>query len=183
MPNISVFMVLELCGWLKICEPVVQYIAQDCVTKSMCRVPSTFIQSIYTTLSYPTLTVVSEDETALIIDTETTMGQLTSTSELYKLYFQHPSAPQCEKTNSFNIELVTEESEYPAGIHCHSEVISAAHMHVVIQWSGSGRWNNMCISWRGKPEFIRYTIDWGGERIFDDSRVRLAVFYDIQDKM
>ena len=67
-------MVLELCGWLKICEPVVQYIAQDCVTKSMCRVPSTFIQSIYTTLSYPTLTVVSEDETALIIGTETTMG-------------------------------------------------------------------------------------------------------------
>ena len=60
-----------------------------------------------------------------------------------------------EEVGSFNIELVTEESEYPADIHCHSEVISAAHMHLVVEECYyNGRWYNTCISWTGKPEYI-----------------------------
>ena len=90
-----------------------------------------------------------------------------------------------EEVGSFNIELVTEESEYPADIHCHSEVISAAHMHFVVEVYCNGRWYNRRISWVGKPE---YSEERGGV-VWDDmlwnnyrARSRLVVYYDIRDK-
>ena len=89
-----------------------------------------------------------------------------------------------EEVGSFNIELVTEESEYPADIHCHSEVISAAHMHLVVElYCSSGIWYNMCISWLGKPEYSeeRGGVVWGG-MLWNNCRVRLVVYYDIRDK-
>ena len=103
---------------------------------------------------------------------------------LYKLYFQHPAAPQCEKhaecgfmlkvtpyskeeAGKFNIQLVTEESEYPADIHCHTEMISAAHMHLVMEWNTlvvDGLQTLDINSWKGRPEYsetIGY-VEWGG---------------------
>ena len=82
------------------------------------------------------------------------------------------------------IQLVTEESEYPADIHCHSEVISAAHMHLVIEWNYGGRWctNLYFNSWRGRPEYNEEIggVVWGGE-LYDNRAVRLVVYYDIRD--
>ena len=85
------------------------------------------------------------------------------------------------ETGKFNIELVTEESEYPADIHCHSEVISAAHMHLVVEYCNN-RWYNCCYSWAGKPEYSVETggVVWGG-RLCDNETVRLVVYYDIRD--
>ena len=88
-----------------------------------------------------------------------------------------------EEVSSFNIELVTEESEYPADIHCHSEVISAAHMHLVMEYYSTGRWCNTCICWGGKPEYSeeRGGVVWGGV-LCNHCRARLVVYYDIRDK-
>ena len=202
MPNISYFMIVELCclnvfsGELR--EKILQNITQICANKSLCTLPITFVQGFFTT--YLPQSVISDDNTAVIVGTETTELQLVTTSELYKFYFQHPAAPQCEKhtecgfmlkvtpcskeeVGSFNIELVTEESEYPADIHCHSEVISAAHMHLVMEVYYNDRWFNRCISWRGKPDYSeeRGGVVWGG-MLCDNSRARLVVYYDIRDK-
>ena len=121
--------------------------------------------SVYLSLLRPPQTLLSED---VIVSTETTLKQFVTTSELYKFYFQHPAAPRCDKhaecgfvlkvtprlkEEVCNIVLVTEESEYTADIHCHSEVISAAHMHLVVEEYCSGRWNNVCISWTGRPKY------------------------------
>ena len=89
-----------------------------------------------------------------------------------------------EEVGSFNMEIVTEEREYPADIHCHSEVISAAHMHLVVEYysKGKGRWYNRRISWRGKPEYSeRGGVVWG-DMLCNDCRARLVVYYDIRDK-
>ena len=206
MPNISYFMIVEICFMAVISdelrEKILQNITQIFANKSLCTLPSTFVQGFYYTDKLAKLpqSVILDDNTAVIIGTETTIVQLVTTSELYKFYFQHPAAPQCEKhtecgfmlkvtpcskeeVGSFNIELVTEESEYPADIHCHSEVISAAHMHLVVEWYYRGRWCNMRISWRGKPEYSeeRGGVVWGGWSC-NNSRARLVVYYDIRDK-
>ena len=206
MPKIS-FMIVELCYRdLFSCElrdKILQNITQICANNSLCKLPSTFVQGfLYTDrLAKLPQSVISDDNTAVLIGTETRLVQLVTTSELYKFYFQHPAAPRCEKhtecgfmlkvtpcskeeVGSFNIELVTEESEYPADIHCHSEVISAAHMHLVVEWYYSkGRWYNWCISWAGKPEYSeeRGGVVWDGA-LCNNYRARLVVYYDIRDK-
>ena len=200
MPNISVFMIFDfrLTG-LK--ANIVREVLQN-ITRTLCRVPSRYFE----TPSYNTVflykldkSFISEDDTACIVGTESTKNKLVTTSELYKFYFQHPAAPLCEKhtecgfmlkvtpclkyeVGNFNIQLVTEESEYPADIHCHSEVISAAHMHLVVEYYYYDRWYNGRISWREKPEYSeeRGGVVWGG-MLCDDTIVRLAVYYDIRD--
>ena len=205
MPKISYFMIVELCYrhlFSSVRDKVLQNITQIFANKSLCKLPSTFVQGFFTTdrLAKLPQSVISDDNAVVIVGTETTLVQLVNTSELYKFYFQHPAAPQCEKhtecgfmlkvtpcskeeVGSFNIELVTEESEYPADIHCHSEVISAAHMHLVIEVYYSGRWCNTFISWRGKPEYSeeRSGVVWDGG-LCNNSRARLVVYYDIRDK-
>ena len=95
-----------------------------------------------------------------------------------------------EEAGKFNIQLVTEESWYPADIHCHSEVISAAHMHLVIEWNCGGIWytDSDINSWKGRPEYsaeIGYVV-WDGvfcddNILFGNIPVRLVVYYDIRD--
>ena len=178
---------------------ILQIITQICATKSLCRVPSTFVQSIpsratrdiFTSLPQ---TVVSDNDTVVIEGIETpTLNELVTSAKFYKFYFKHPLAPRCEKDSecgfmlqitpgsleeagTFNIELVTEE--YPADIHCHE--ISAAHMHLVVERYFNNRWCNLCISWRGKPEYSERGVKWGGW-LCDKYRVRLVVYYDIRD--
>ena len=169
--NISMFMVVELCYMDKcksVRDKVLQNITQIFASKSMCRVPSRFIQSFQKpdVLTNLPQSVISDDDTVVIVGTKTSTRKLVTTSELYKFYFQHPAAPRFEKhtecgfmlkvtpsskeeSGKFNIQLVTEESEYPAGIHCHSEVISAAHMHLVMEFEYiDDRWytDDHCIS-------------------------------------
>ena len=206
IPNISIFMVVELCNMYEFQserDKVLQNITQIFASKSLCRVPSRFIQKFYrpVVLSKLPQSVLSEDDITVIVGTKTTLfNELVTTSELYKFYFQHPAALQCDKhtecgfmlkvtpcskeeDGKYNIQLVTEESEYPADIHCHSEVISAAHMHLVIEWD-CGRWctNTYCNSWRGRPEYSeeRGGVVWGGV-LLDNYAVRLDVYYDIRD--
>ena len=206
IPNISIFMVVELCyldEFESVRDKVLQNLTQIFASKSLCRVPSRFIQSFYVPdkLSKLPQLVISEDDTAVIVGTATSLRELVSTSKLYKFYFQHPAAPQCEKhtecgfmlkvtpsskeeDGKFNIQPVTEESEYPAGIHCHSEVISAAHMHLVMEVKYSNnRWctDYHCISWKGRPE---YSAERGVECdgvVLGNANVRLVVYYDIRD--
>ena len=204
--NISIFMVVELCcmkEFRSVRDKVIQNITQIFASKSLCRVPSRFIQSFLNpdVLSKLPQSVISEDDITVIVGTKTLLNRLVTTAELYKFYFQHPAALHCEKhtecgfmlqvtTSSkeeygkFNIQLVTEESEYPADIHCHSEVISAAHMYLVIEWNYGGRQctNFYCNSWRGRPEYSeeRGGVVWGGVRCAN-SAVRLVVYYDIRD--
>ena len=199
IPNISIFMVAELCiSYLRVRANILQIITQICATKSLCRVPSTFVQSfrlratrdIFTSLPQ---TVVSDNDTVVIEGTEiTTLKELLNSAKFYKFYFKHPLAPRCEidtecgfmlkvtpcsmeEADTFNIELVTEE--YPADIHCHE--ISAAHMHLVVEWYFNNRWCNWCISWSGKPEYSERYVNWGG--LCDNDRARLVVYYDIRD--
>ena len=205
MPNISYFMIVEFCYYKLFSgerDKILQNITQIFANKPLCTLPITFVQGFFTTdqLTKIPQSVISDDNAAVIVGTETTLVQLVTTSELYKLYFQHPAAPRCEKhtecgfmlkvtpcskeeVGSFNIELVTEESEYPADIHCHSEVISAAHMHLVVEGYYRGRWCNLCISWGGKPEYSeeRGGVVWGGWSC-NNYRARLVVYYDIRDK-
>ena len=145
--------------------------------------------------------VISEDDITVIVGTKTLLKKLLTTAELYKLYFQHPAALQCDKHTEcgfmlqvtpcskeeygkFNIQLVTEESEYPADIHCHSEVISAAHMHLVIELN-YGIWctHYYFNSWRGRPEYSeeRGGVEWVGMLCGNYYPVRLVVYYDIRD--
>ena len=206
MQNTSIFMVVELCYISKfksVRGKVLQNITQIIASKSLCRVPSRFIQSFRKPdiLSKLPQSVISEDDTAVIVGTKTLLKKLVTTSELYKLYFQHPAALQCDKhtecgfmlqvtpcskeeDGKFNIQLVTEESEYPADIHCHSEVISAAHMHLVIELNYGGRWctHSYFNSWRGRPEYSeeRGGVEWGGV-LCGNYPVRLVVYYDIRD--
>ena len=206
MQNISIFMVVELCymyEFQSVRDKVLQNITQIFASKSLCRVPNRFIQRFLNpgVLSKLPQSVISEDDTAVIVGTETTFIRLVTTSELYKLYFQHPAAPQCEKhtecgfmlqvtpcskeeAGKYNIQLVTEESEYPADIHCHNEVISAAHMHLVIELKYGGIWcsDSDCNSWRGRPEYSekRGGILWGGVSC-GNYPARLVVYYDIRD--
>ena len=206
MQNISIFMVVELCymyEFQSVRDKVLQNITQIFASKSLCRVPSRFIQSFQKpgVLSKLPQSVISEDGITVIVGTKTLLKKLVTTSELYKFYFQHPAAPQCEKhtecgfmlqvtpcskeeAGKFNIQLVTEESEYPADIHCHSEVISAAHMHLVIERNYGGRWctNLYCNSWRGRPDYSEEggCVEWGGV-LLDNYAVRLVVYYDIRD--
>ena len=206
MQNISIFMVVELCNiyeFQSVRDKVLQNITQIFASKSLCRVPRRFIQSFYRpgVLSKLPQSVISEDDTAVIVWTDTTLPRLLTTSELYKFYFQHPAAPPCEKhtecgfmlqvtpcskeeSGKFNIQLVTEESEYPADIHCHSEVISAAHMYFVIELNYGGRWctNSYCNSWRGRPEYsvVGGGVRWGGVSC-NNYPARFVVYYDIRD--
>ena len=206
MQNSSIFMVVELCYMKKfksVRDKVLQNITQIFASKSLCRVPSRFIQSFYErgVLSKLPQSVISEDDITVIVGTKTLLKKLVTTSELYTFYFQHPAAPQCEKhtecgfmlqvtpcskeeAGKFNILLVTEESEYPADIHCHSEVISAAHMHLVIErnYYGSSYTNLKCNSWRGRPEYSEEGggVVWGGAKC-GYYPVRLVVYYDIRD--
>ena len=206
VPNISIFMVVELCyldEFESVRDKVLQNITQIFASKSLCRVPSRFIQSFQKpdVLTNLPQSVISDDDTSVIVGTKTLFSKLVTTSKLYKFYFQHPAAPQCEKhtecgfmlkvtpcskeeAGKFNIQLVTEESEYPAGIHCHSEVISAAHMHLVMEVKYSdNRWytDYHCISWKGRPE---YSAERGVECdgvVLRNVNVRLVVYYDIRD--
>ena len=200
MPNISYFMIIELCIFLlhKRSMFIQENITQVFGTRSLCKVPYTFYKSInnYNTLTSLPQTVFSEDDTTVIVGTETTtLQQLVATENLYKFYFHHPAAPQCEKDTEcgfilkvtpyskdeagrFNIELVTEE--YPADIHYHG--ISAAHMHLVVEYYSNCRWYNMHISWRGRPECTEGGfIKWGNDKFPGSKEVRLVVYYDIRD--
>ena len=48
IPHISIFMVAELCIWYsRVSENILQIITQICATKSLCRVTSTFVQSLF----------------------------------------------------------------------------------------------------------------------------------------
>ena len=200
MPNISVFMIVDLFRLIGLNSNIVREVLQN-ITRTLCRVPSRYFETFfYNHVLYKLdKTFISEDDTAVVVGTNTTLVQLVTTSELYKFYFQHPAAPLCEKhtecgfmlkvtpcsrweTGKFNIELVTEESEYPADFHCHIEVISAAHMHLVVEYYYNDRWNNWCFSWRGKPEYSveRGGVVWGG-MLCDDITARLVVYYDIRD--
>ena len=204
MQNISIFMVVELCymdEFYGVRDKVLQNITQIFASKSLCRVPNRFIQSFYEPdiLSKLPQSVISEDDITVIVGTTTLLKKLVTTSELYQFHFQHPAALQCDKHREcgfmlkvtpcskeedvkFNIQLVTEESEYPADIHCHSEVISAAHMHLVIEWD-CGRWcTHYCNSWRGRPEYSEESggVVWGG-MLYNNYPVRLVVYYDIRD--
>ena len=207
MPNICYFMIVEFCYLnffsSELREKILQNITQIFANKSLCKLPSTFVHGFFATdrLAKLPQSVISDDNTAVLVGTETTRVQLVTTSELYKFYFQHPAAPRCEKhtecgfmlkvtpcskeeVGSFNIELVIEESEYPADIHCHSEVISAAHMYLVVEgYCSNGIWYNTCISWRGKPEYSedRGGVVWGGA-LCNNYRARIVVYYDIRDK-
>ena len=208
VPNISYFMIFELCTELPIerSSYILQNLTQLCGTKSLCKVPRTFIQNVWDqSLGYVDRftnlpqNVVSEDDTAVIVGTKTTVQQLVSTANLYKFYFRHPAAPHCEndtecgfilkvtpyskeETGRFNIELVTEG--YPTDIHCHE--ISAAHMHLVVEYYENFGWRNMRISWIGRPEYpenvTNYMIEWGSMAIYRDLSVRLVVYYDIIDR-
>ena len=200
IPNISIFMVLELCMWSsRVSENILQIITQICATKSLCRVPSTFVQSFFSRATRDKLTslpqtVVSDNDTVVIVGTETTtLKELATFAKFYKFYFEHPLAPRCEKdtecgfmlkvtpcsmeeAGTFNIELVTEE--YPADIHYHE--ISAAHMHLAVEEYFNNTWNNLCISWVGKPEYSERGVEWGGWLCYNRT-VRLVVYYDIRD--
>ena len=199
MPNISVFMIFDFFCLIGFKSNIVREVLQN-ITQTLCRVPSRYFKSFFHNHDLYKLpkTFLSEDDTAVVIGTKTTLEQLVTTSELYKFYFQHPAAPLCEKhtecgfmlkvtpclkyeVGNFNIQLVTEESEYPADIHCHSEVISAAHMHIVVEYCNN-RWYNRRISWRGKPEYSEEKGDvvWGGV-VLVNANVRLVVYYDIRD--
>ena len=195
VPHMSVFMLIE---WGVFFPDVLPNITQICTAKSLCRVPPVFVQSFCTPgwLTDLHQTVVSEDDTAVIIGTETNLFELVTTAKSYKFYFKHPASPRCENeaqcgfmlrvtpcsktdTGTFNIELVTEE--YPADIHCHE--ISAAHMHLAVEWYAEheGRFINSCISWFGKPEYSERGVEWGG-MLCDNFRVRLVVYYDVRDR-
>ena len=200
IPDITIFMVTELCYWYSsVLANILQIITQICATKSLCRVPSTFLQSFVSRATRDKLTslpqtVVSDDDTVVIEGTETpTLNELVTSAKFYKFYFKHPLAPRCEKdtecgfmlkitpgsleeAGTFNIELVTEE--YPADIHYHG--ISAAHMHLAVEQYVNNRWCNLCISWRGKPEYSEIGVKWSGW-VCDNNRVRLVVYYDIRD--
>ena len=194
--HISAFMIVDLCRLTGLKSDIVREILQN-ITRTLCRVPSRYFESFFDNKLPKTF--LSEDDTACIVGKELTKKKLVTTSELYKFYFQHPAAPLCEKhtecgfmlkvtpcsrweTGKFNIQLVTEESEHPADIHCHSEVISAAHIHLVVEEYCNNRWYNWCISWRGKLEYSEEKggVVWGG-LFCDDTIVRLVVYYDIRD--
>ena len=200
MTNITIFMAAEeseFCPSVR--DNILQIITHICATKSLCRLPSTFVQSLFWRATRDKLTslpqtFVSDNDTVVIEGTEiTTLNELVTSAKFYKFFFKHPLAPRCEKdtecgfmlkvcpcsktdTGTFNIELVTEE--YPADIHCHE--ISAAHMHLALEWYDEGRWYNWCISWSGKPEYSERGVEWGGW-LCDNDRVRLVVYYDIRD--
>ena len=200
MPHITIFMAAELSKFYSsVRENILQIITQICATKSLCRVPSTFVQNFSSRATLDKLTslpqtVVSDDDTVVIVGTETTtFKELLTSTKFYKFYFKHPLAPLCEKdtecgfmlkitpcslegAGTFKIELVTEE--YPADIHCHE--ISAAHMHLVVERYVNHRWNNSCISWAGIPEYSESDVEWGGW-LCDNDRARLVVYYDIRD--
>ena len=64
-------------------------------------------------------------------------------------------------------------------------MISAAHMHLVIEWNHGGSiWctNSYFNSWRGRPEYSeeRGSVVWGGV-LCDNYPARLVVYYDIRD--
>ena len=205
---INSFMIIEMFNFLSLGEhnKIQKNLAQIFASKLLCRVTGKFVRN-FSRLDFSKIvpqSVISEDDTVVIMSKETTIERLISTSEFYKLYFKHPAAPQCEnhaqcgfmlqvtpcskeEAGRFNIELVSEESEYPADIHCHSEVISAAHMHLVVEHlvienlTMTGRWCNLYISWKRKPEYRDKIEDkvWG---TCNDSIVRLVVYYDVRDK-
>ena len=205
MSNISMFMIVEsLNFWIEESDNLKQNLTQIFTSKLLCRVPRIFVESFDENADLVNLpqSFVSEDDTAIIVSEETTALHLVTTTNYYKFYFQHPATPQCEndtecgfmckvtpcskkETDKFNIQLVTEESEYPADIHCHSEVISAAHMHLVLEkyFEAEKSWVNECISWFEKPEYRegRGGLVWG-DWLCDNSRVKLVVYYDIRDK-
>ena len=173
MPNISMFMMVELLAfWVNENYNLLQSMTQIFTSKLLCGVPRIFVQRFRDEsddlVDLPQ-SFFSEDDTAVIVSEETTEQQFVTNANYYKLYFQHPATLQCEndtecgfmlkvtpcskkETDKFNIQLVTEESEYPADIHCHSEVISAAHMHLVLEEYDvrENSWVNECISWLKK---------------------------------
>ena len=60
-------------------------------------------------------------------------------------------------------------------------MISAAHMHLVIEWdSEDGSW--CTSSWIGRPEYSeeRGGVVWGGV-LCGNRDARLVVYYDIRD--
>ena len=201
MPHITIFMAAELSKFYSsVHDNILQIITQICATKSLCRVPSTFLQSFFSRATRDKLTslpqtIVSDDDTVVIVGTEiTTLKELLNSAKFYKFYFKHPLAlaPRCEKdtecgfmlkitpcsmeeAGTFNIELVTEE--YPADIHYHE--ISAAHMHLVVEEYFNNIWCSLGISWFGKPEYSERGVKWG--RWVNNRTVRLVVYYDIRD--
>ena len=94
MPNISVFMIVDLFCLIVFKSNIVREVLQN-ITRTLCRVPSRYFETLF----YNQLpkTFLSEDDTACIVGTELTKKKLVTTSELYKFYFQHPAAPLCEK--------------------------------------------------------------------------------------
>ena len=84
MQNISMFMVVELCYLYElksVRDKVLQNITQIFASKSLCRVPSKFIQSFDKpyVLTYLPQSVISDDDTAVIVGTATSLRELVST--------------------------------------------------------------------------------------------------------
>ena len=200
MPHITIFMAAELFKFYSsVHDNILQIISYKYVLLNRCveypvhlfRVSSRVLHVInllvYHRQLFQTMTLV-------IVGTEiTTLKELVTSAKFYKFFFKHPLAPRCEKdtecgfmlkvcpcsktdTGTFNIELVTEE--YPADIHYHE--ISAAHMHLAVEWYFNNRWYNLCISWQGKPEYSERGVEWGGS-LCNNDRARLVVYYDIRD--
>ena len=109
MRNITIFMVVELCyldEFESVRDKVLQNITQIFASKSMCRVPSRFIQSFQKpdVLTNLLQSVISDDDTSVIVGTGTTLKRFVTTSKFYKFYFQHPAAPQCDLRNTQNVD-------------------------------------------------------------------------------
>ena len=144
--------------------------------------------------------MISDEDTVVIVGTETTLMELVTTGKCYKFLFKHPAASQCNKHNSecgfllkvtptsqddagkFNIELITDDVAYPVDLHCHKDVISGTHIHLVVEGylDTSGVWCNTCISWRKRPEYTdKGDVEWSGY-ICDTTPVRFVVYYDVR---
>ena len=140
--------------------------------------------------------VSSTDSVRVVCGDETDLKCIVQEERLYKFYFQHPSVTGCnnptqcgflvkvtpltkETPELFNIELITDAREYPADLHCHADVVSADKMHLVVEWYYKNKtWYNVCISWRGKPQYDEEYVLW---RVLwcNNTKARLAVYCDI----
>ena len=207
VPGINGFMIIEMVYSLKddFSNNMKEQIAQIFDNMSLGRIPSIFVTNFFGPARLKNLpnSVVSDNDSAVIIGTETTTAELLATTTMtYKFYFQHPESPTCDKPtqcgfmlkvtpcskerpDEFNIQLVTDESEYTPDIHCHSDVLDSSKMHLVIEYySSDGRHCNSSISWRSKPKFTEsagldfHKSGW----LVENRKVRFVVYYDTRNK-
>ena len=136
------------------------------------------------------------------------MGEFLSSNKhsqekrIYKFYWSHPHIKSCpnpkqcgfiinvspitEKSESFDIGLCTEVSDYPSDIHIHPEVITSQKMHFVLRIdynkkSSKQSSENTFVSWAGKPINHSNHVHWGGQSIALNGYIALVVYYEIAD--